>query len=273
MKNLNIYLVHFFILIVFSNQGQPSWTRIIPSPQENTINFITKIPGTNNLIAVGEGSTVIISENNGTCLVFGENGLVIKTGKVLQFNPPVNFTLEQGYDCPMTIFYLYWEEPDLTNTPDLVGYNIYRNDTLLLTLGPNANEYEEQLSPFGGWGPQICYYITAIYENPLGESIPTEELCGGWLTMVDNNKMDEIKFTCYPNPFKNSISISFKKGFQEQFVVSIYDLSGKLVFNKIFSNNQNEVKFNLPRIENGIYLCNVKFNNGEIVSRKIVKSN
>ncbi len=67
---------------------------------------------------------------------------------------------------PLTSFHLSWEEPDLTNTPDLVGYNIYRNDTLLITFGPNSYEYEEELNPFGGWGSEVCYCITALYEDP-----------------------------------------------------------------------------------------------------------
>jgi photosystem II stability/assembly factor-like uncharacterized protein len=65
MKPNKIYCSVFFILIVITIFGQPSWERITPNPQENSINDIIKIPGTNKLIAVGEGSTVTISENEG----------------------------------------------------------------------------------------------------------------------------------------------------------------------------------------------------------------
>jgi len=211
--------------------------------------------------------------NDESGLAFGHNGLVIKKGDVLELNPPENFTLEQDYNFPLTIFHLNWEEPDLTNTPDLAGYNIYRNDTLLLTLDPGTTEYEEELNPFAGWGSFVCYYLSAIYENPSGESVSTQELCGGWLTEVEQNNIEKTEFLCYPNPFTDKIGVSVDVDFQEQLVVSIYDLNGKLFQINTFSNNQNELNIDLSGLENGIYLCNVKFNNGEIVSKKIVKSN
>jgi len=64
MKRQNLYLLLLMVFPVMLH-SQSSWTRITPTPQENTINCITKIPGTNKLIAVGEGSTVMISENGG----------------------------------------------------------------------------------------------------------------------------------------------------------------------------------------------------------------
>jgi len=65
MKKLPFLLVFLFILDFVSSKAQSSWTRLSGSPQENTLNCIRKIPGTNKLIAVGEGSTVMISEDAG----------------------------------------------------------------------------------------------------------------------------------------------------------------------------------------------------------------
>ena len=45
--------------------SQNAWTRLTPTPQENSLNGFTSIPGTGNLVAVGEGSTIMISENAG----------------------------------------------------------------------------------------------------------------------------------------------------------------------------------------------------------------
>ncbi len=64
MRPKNIFLA-FLAFLPFISFGQPAWERVTPLPQEHTINHITKIPGTNKLIAVGWGSTVMISENAG----------------------------------------------------------------------------------------------------------------------------------------------------------------------------------------------------------------
>ena len=65
MKNLNFVFVLLLLFIATIVSGQPAWERVTPLPQEHTINHITKIPGTNKLIAVGEASTVMISDDNG----------------------------------------------------------------------------------------------------------------------------------------------------------------------------------------------------------------
>lgn len=65
MKNLSFLLTILFILIFTGIKAQSPWTRLSASPQENTLNCIQKIPGTSKLIAVGEGSTVMISEDIG----------------------------------------------------------------------------------------------------------------------------------------------------------------------------------------------------------------
>ena len=65
MKTLTFYLAIFSIAFPLFLFGQTSWSRVTPLPQENTLNDIIKIPGTDKLIAVGEGSTVMISEDNG----------------------------------------------------------------------------------------------------------------------------------------------------------------------------------------------------------------
>jgi len=45
--------------------AQPSWTMLTPAPQENSVNSIKKIPGTNKLIAVCSGSTIMFSQDQG----------------------------------------------------------------------------------------------------------------------------------------------------------------------------------------------------------------
>lgn len=65
MKNISFLVTILFISIFTDIKAQSPYTRLSASPQENSLNCIQKIPGTNKLIAVGEGSTVMISEDVG----------------------------------------------------------------------------------------------------------------------------------------------------------------------------------------------------------------
>ncbi len=60
-------LLHSALLILCISTGlvlygQASWERISPNPQENTIEEVVRIPGTNKLAAIGSLSTIMISD-------------------------------------------------------------------------------------------------------------------------------------------------------------------------------------------------------------------
>lgn len=203
-------------------------------------------------------------------LAFGENGIVLKTGEFLQWNPPVNFTLNTGYECPNTIYYLDWEEPDLSNTPNLVGYNIYRNDTLLLSTGPNTLDYTESLNPFDDWPEFICYHVSAVYENPSGESVPTEELCDGWLTGIGQNKDNEININCYPNPFINGTKILFSTNKQKG-ELTIFDQTGKQIHTYQINKNMERLEIPGDDLKPGIYFYQLKTDDGISETKKMIK--
>lgn len=64
------YKPFFFLsfLIVLSLSGiyaQAPWTRVTPTPVEQSINDIVRIPGTERIMAVADGSTLMTSDNQG----------------------------------------------------------------------------------------------------------------------------------------------------------------------------------------------------------------
>lgn len=65
MRAITAFAFVLIICLPFSAMSQDAWTRVSPLPQENTLNDITKIPGTNRLMAVGEGSTIMTSDDGG----------------------------------------------------------------------------------------------------------------------------------------------------------------------------------------------------------------
>lgn len=65
MKSLPSLLIAALVMLTLNIAAQTPWTRPTTAPQEHTINDLIGIPGTNKTIAVGEGSTVMTSDNNG----------------------------------------------------------------------------------------------------------------------------------------------------------------------------------------------------------------
>ncbi len=65
MKRSIPFLLIFLQLIISDIASSQAWTRISPTPQENQINQIIRIPGTLDIIAACEGSTILKSENLG----------------------------------------------------------------------------------------------------------------------------------------------------------------------------------------------------------------
>ena len=71
------YILIVFILLPLMAFSQHPWYRISPLPQENTLLSVKKIPGTNKIIAIGSGSTVMISSDFGDSwnFIFNPAGL------------------------------------------------------------------------------------------------------------------------------------------------------------------------------------------------------
>lgn len=67
----------------------------------------------------------------------------------------------------------------------------------------------------------------------------------------------------YPNPFKDEFYINSPNA--EQF--EIYDISGKLVQ----SGKVNSGKVSAPKLQKGFYLVKIIMENGEAVTKKIIK--
>lgn len=105
MKQSKEYLLLLIIMIAFVNffyAQNEVWNHIQPTPQEHNLNCIRQIPGTETIVAVGDGSTIMYSNDGGETwdpidipcssglthvyfydewhgFVFGNNGVIMET--------------------------------------------------------------------------------------------------------------------------------------------------------------------------------------------------
>lgn len=80
---------------------------------------------------------------------------------------------------------------------------------------------------------------------------------------------NERNIIAYPNPFNNQITFDFE-GNSEKGTISIYDISGKQLYQTKFDGNSATIN-NLGNLPAGIYLATLTTENGTSITRKIIK--
>jgi hypothetical protein len=85
----------------------------------------------------------------------------------------------------------------------------------------------------------------------------------------DFKNINDLSATVFPNPFEQSVSISFSQTVEKDISVSVFDVAGKLMYSKTFSPAQS-VKLNLDALSSGTYLLKATSNN-KLFNAKILK--
>ena len=150
------------------------------------------------------------------------------------FNPPRDFQLFHNYTLTHNNeFRLSWQIPDKAGCmATLSGYCVYRNFEPAITLPPDSLSYFEIDPPFFEDG-STYYYLTAIYTDPEGESLPTDTLFHEHAIGIEEDISGvPVRFSLdqnYPNPFNTTTSIAYTIPQTTHIILSVYDINGRLV--------------------------------------------
>lgn len=77
--------------------------------------------------------------------------------------------------------------------------------------------------------------------------------------------------TIYPNPVVNDLDITFEKPLSKDIIVSISDMTGRTLINKIIAQNSKSFKLSFSNLVSGVYLLNLRLDNKNVLI-KIVKN-
>ena len=114
------------------------------------------------------------------------------------------------------------------STREFMGYNVYRNSTLLNSQLLSNNLYEDMPASAGNY----CYTVTAMYSSC--ESDPSNEVCVDFHVGVKDNELSNVKV--YPNPSNSTMNIDLT-GNVSQMV--IYNYLGLLVYENSVTHRIN----------------------------------
>ena len=172
----------------------------------------------------------------------GESILITDWISHINLSPPTDLS---GTSEPQSVK-LTWQKPQphLING-DLIGYKVYRNGVAI--SGIVENEVYDDTSAVGF--ADNTYVVRAVYENPPGESIPSNEI-SVYFTSEDDHIIPVVKtelLSNFPNPFNPETIIRFNLANNSNVILDIYNIRGQRVHrlvNDRFDSGRHSVIWN-----------------------------
>jgi|GEM_PF-1286643 len=215
------------------------------------------------------------------------NGIVAEAAfsnvveKLLVFNPPQNLYIDHTYSFTNNIYHLYWEIPEPCNAT-LINYNIYVNYEVYVTVSASLLDHVIINAPLMPGTSESIFYVTALYENPNGESEPSNiVICFAMLSTEQNIvSSDNLLIGNYPNPFNPTTTIYFTtENTETNTEILIYNIKGQKIITlnchpefvegrggKLYSAVWNGKDENNQPVSSGIYFYKMK--SGKFTSTK-----
>ncbi len=180
------------------------------------------------------------------------------------FNPPRELNVQHLYEIGTNYYNACWMGPVPSTEETLVGYNIYVNEVKCFYT--TRTDYSTTEYPIidilGGIINDFTFHITAVYENPSGESDSSNKFtCMLAVPVIQDN------FSSYNTAFSPCVingNLVFPAGSRVR-KLKIFDSSGKLIDLKQTEGLQ---AVSLKEYRNGVYTFQFITDKGLII-RKI----
>lgn len=140
-----------------------------------------------------------------------------------------------------------------------------------------AIQAQEVVSTAGSYGETTSGSLSWTVGEPVIETITdgTNTLTQGFqqskltVTAINDLKVPGIELSVYPNPTNSFLSIEVKTDKQRDFLLSLFDLNGRLILQKKMEGNKQTIK--MQNYKPATYILKVTEGNKEIRTYQIVK--
>jgi hypothetical protein len=144
--------------------------------------------------------------------------------------------------------------------------NVFGNQIVngVIIAGATFSDFQKiKIDP--NWDLNKIHISVAVWEKN-GSSYTFKNINdnGGQLTSVDLAKK-EVEFNIYPNPSNGIFNLQLNNKV-ESYNLSVYNLLGKQIYSKVFTNKLSIKTLDFSALTKGIYMLNI--NNGESSSSK-----
>ncbi len=187
-------------------------------------------------------------------------GITPNISGIVELYPPENLIATVDFKNVT----LNWEVASISSSLELIGYQIYRNDTIVtesvisgltysdLNVSAGSHEYKVQSVFIGeGNGP---FAITEVYISNIEDQ-------------------HSSSFIIYPNPVSDIINIRIQDKDASKLSCSIVDMNGQIIFSEQLGYGLAEsVRLEIPSVATGVYLLQIR-NGSTLYSKKILIRN
>lgn len=262
--------------------------------------FITiNQPGTYSITVVDSNSCSNVSEINLTLLsiiISPLNDTVLCVGDAFNVNPVGNFDFFQWNDGQTIGINRLISQPGVYTLNTALGGKCYKTvsfevkskttpasdfsfvnsgntvqfynlstqfDSLNWSFGDNTNSTGN--NPIHSYQTDGVYLVRLTTQNICGLSFVEKELVVNSLN--NNNHYHKEEITIYPNPATDVIKV--KSNLNKKLLVSIYDVTGKLLLEKILIGI-TESYFNTYQLSKGMYIITISDDSQLVSTQKIV---
>ncbi len=143
---------------------------------------------------------------------------------------------------------------------NLIQSSVYADGNKMYSNSDFDNNIENNITVGGGGGGQTIYGLKSFIQEKSA-FVSGEVDCS--LSTEDYNLAKSA--ILYPNPAQNQIIISLD--YQPK-TISIYSILGEKILEQ--SSNQNETSVDVSNLSNGVYLVNIKSDNGVSITKKLI---
>ncbi len=162
-------------------------------------------------------------------------------------------------DCEVASFdehrvTLRWTEPELRSEEDLVGYQVYRGETLVSEELITETEYTDLYSGSG----RLKYHVLAIYSDGTTSKSYNIAYCEKTESVLDEDL--EAAITLSPNPTSGLVRIEGATVAE----VKVYNALGQLV-----KTAQNTNQIDMGLLHEGFYLLRITATDGRVHVGKV----
>jgi len=193
--------------------------------------------------------------------IWKTDGTTAGTVQALDFTS--NFAIENLYVGGGLLFLSAWASGS--------GYELYQTDgtsagTMLVEdQNPGKDGFFPSQFLFGN-GSLLMTGTTEQYGNEIYVYTPP-------LRIPDDDLSEKnISFVAYPSPASTALTIGFKLMESSNVILQLTDISGKLVktiFERHLTAGDHQIKFNRNNLDAGVYLLNLKSDDG-VFTRKVI---
>lgn len=126
-----------------------------------------------------------------------------------QLHPIKNLQFSHSYQTPYNCYSLSWSPPDTSLADTLIGYNIYRDDSLY-SFTTSTNHYcnpcmgdtNSSFCDFMMYNNGLFYiHVTAVYNSSMTESLYNDSVYFGGIVIGLNEMKSKFSVSVSPNPF------------------------------------------------------------------------